>query len=79
MPLVIAFIASSVLSGCASIERNATCSLVGAGVGAAAGIGVAATDGAASSGEKAGEVAAGLVGGALLGYGVCAIANAVQQ
>jgi len=77
--LVLMLIASPVLTGCSSMQRNATCALIGAGGGAAVGIGLAANDSAATGGEKAGEVAAGVVGGALIGYGVCAIMDAVQK
>ena len=77
-PLVVVLIASFLLSGCASIQRNATCALVGFGVGSAVGIGIAATDNSASGVEIGGEVAAGAIGGALIGYGVCAITEMVQ-
>jgi hypothetical protein len=64
----------SVLSGgCSAMSQNATCALVGAGVGGAAGvIGEAST-----SNHNAGDVAAvgaiGAVVGAGIGYGICLI------
>ena len=62
-------------SGCSAMSQNTTCALVGAGVGA--GAGVIAT--AAGDNSDAGEVFAGGAIGALvgagIGYGVCLIAN----
>lgn len=77
-PLVIALLAVFVLSGCSSINRNAACALVGFGAGTAVGVVVAANDEGASDAEMGGEVAAGAVGGALIGYGACAIADLIQ-
>jgi len=63
------------MAGCSSNAFNspATCSLVGLGLGTASGIGWAASKSDDKTEDWALGVGVGAVGGALVGYGLCAL------
>jgi hypothetical protein len=64
---------SALSSGCSALNQNATCALIGTGVGAGVGfIAVAATD-EHSTGDVFAGGAIGALVGAGIGYGVCLI------
>jgi len=66
-------------SGCATLTRNATCGLVGAGVGAAGGVIYAVNDNSLSIGETMGIAVGTTAVGALIGYGACIVTDMVQK
>jgi len=63
----------SVLSGCSAMSQNATCALIGTGVGGATGLVIEAADSNSSTGDVFAGAAIGAVVGAGLGYGICLI------
>ena len=75
---MIALVCLSAASGCASMKRNAYCALAGAGAGAAGGIIFGVNEDNYDAVDTMAVTVGGAAAGALVGYGVCAIADLVQ-